>query len=84
MIGVVGAAGVADAVGAVGVADAADVAAGANGGPMRVVIVGAGMAAARLAEELRAGQPDPTALSVTVLGAEPDEPYNRKIGRAHV
>ena len=44
---------------------------------MRVVIVGAGMAAARLAEELRAGQPDPTALSVTVLGDEPDEPYNR-------
>ncbi|MBB0969237.1 NAD(P)/FAD-dependent oxidoreductase, partial [Dietzia aerolata] len=44
---------------------------------MRVVIVGAGMAAARLAEELRAGQPDPALLAVTVLGAEPDEPYNR-------
>lgn len=47
------------------------------GAPRRVVIVGAGMAAARLAEELRAGQPDPAALEVTVLGAEPDEPYNR-------
>lgn len=46
-------------------------------GPFRVVIVGAGMAAARLAEELRAGQPDPAALAVTVLGTEPDEPYNR-------
>ena len=46
-------------------------------GPFRVVIVGAGMAAARLAEELRAGQPDPAALAVTVLGAEPEEPYNR-------
>lgn len=46
-------------------------------GPARVVVVGAGMAAARLVEELRAGQPDPAALSVTVLGAEPDQPYNR-------
>lgn len=42
-----------------------------------VVIVGAGMAAARLAEELRAGEPDPTRLSITVLGAEAEEPYNR-------
>lgn len=40
-------------------------------------MVGAGMAAARLAEELRAGQPDPAQMSVTVLGAEPEEPYNR-------
>ena len=45
--------------------------------PTRVVVVGAGMAAARLAEELRAGQPDPRRLAVTVLGAEPEEPYNR-------
>lgn len=45
--------------------------------PTRVVVVGAGMAAARLAEELRAGQPDPDLLAVTVLGAEPEEPYNR-------
>lgn len=43
----------------------------------RVVVVGAGMAAARLAEELRVGEPDPERLSVTVLGAEPEEPYNR-------
>ncbi|OAV79254.1 nitrite reductase [Dietzia sp. 111N12-1] len=35
------------------------------------------MAAARLAEELRVGEPDPQRLSVTVLGAEPEEPYNR-------
>lgn len=42
-----------------------------------VVIVGAGMAAARLAEELRAGEPDPTRLAVTMLGAEAEEPYNR-------
>ncbi|HJC61279.1 MAG TPA: FAD-dependent oxidoreductase [Candidatus Dietzia intestinigallinarum] len=45
--------------------------------PLRVVVVGAGMAAARLAEELRAGQPDPGAMTVTVLGAEAEEPYNR-------
>lgn len=51
--------------------------AGGTDRPIRVVVVGAGMAAARLAEELRAGQPDPDRLSVTVLGAEPDEPYNR-------
>lgn len=50
---------------------------GAAEATLRVVIVGAGMAAARLAEELRAGQSDPAALSVTVLGAEPHEPYNR-------
>lgn len=47
------------------------------GRPLRIVVVGAGMAAARLAEELRAGQPDPCAMTVTVLGAEPEEPYNR-------
>lgn len=44
---------------------------------IRVVVVGAGMAGARLAEELRLGQPDPARLSVTVLGAEPEAPYNR-------
>lgn len=45
--------------------------------PRRIVVVGGGMAAARLAEELRAGEPDPRRLAVTVLGAEPEEPYNR-------
>ncbi|WP_264887824.1 FAD-dependent oxidoreductase [Dietzia sp. NCCP-2495] len=58
-------------------ADASAAGAARPGAPRRVVIVGAGMAAARLAEELRAGQPDSAALEVTVLGAEPDEPYNR-------
>ena len=43
----------------------------------RVVVIGAGMAGARLAEELRRGQPDPARMTVTVLGAEPDPPYNR-------
>lgn len=45
--------------------------------PRRVVIVGAGMAGARLAEDLRRGEPDPARLSVTVLGAEAEDPYNR-------
>lgn len=44
---------------------------------IRVVVIGAGMAGARLAEELRLGQPDPARMSVTVLGAEPQAPYNR-------
>ena len=39
---------------------------------MRTVVVGAGMAAARLADELaRTGRP------VTLLGDEPHPPYNR-------
>ncbi|EYT56954.1 electron transfer flavoprotein [Dietzia sp. UCD-THP] len=44
---------------------------------MRVVVVGAGMSGARLAEELRRAEPDPETLSVTVLGDEPEAPYNR-------
>ena len=44
---------------------------------MRVVIVGNGMAGARLAEELRRRQPAPDRLRVTVFGAELDPAYNR-------
>lgn len=43
----------------------------------RIVIVGAGMAGARLAEELRRTDPGGERLAVTVLGEEPEEPYNR-------
>ncbi|WP_137724410.1 FAD-dependent oxidoreductase [Prescottella subtropica] len=43
----------------------------------RVVIVGNGMAGARLAEELRRRQPDPARLEVVVFGAEPRAAYNR-------
>jgi assimilatory nitrate reductase electron transfer subunit len=42
-----------------------------------VVIVGYGMAGARLAEELRRRDPVAARLRITVLGAEPDAPYNR-------
>jgi assimilatory nitrate reductase electron transfer subunit len=44
---------------------------------MRVVLVGNGMAGARLAEELRRRQPAPDRLRVTVFGAELDPAYNR-------
>lgn len=44
---------------------------------MNVVIVGGGMAGARLAEELRRRQPAPDRLRVTVFGAELDPAYNR-------
>ena len=44
---------------------------------MRVVIVGNGMAGARLAEELRRREPAPDRLRVTVFGAELDASYNR-------
>lgn len=45
--------------------------------PRRVVVVGAGMAATRLAEELRPSRSDTPTVSVTVLGGEPESPYNR-------
>ena len=41
---------------------------------MRVVVVGYGMAGARLVSDLHARQPD---LDLTVLGAEPHRAYNR-------
>ncbi|MFD6178589.1 MULTISPECIES: FAD-dependent oxidoreductase [unclassified Isoptericola] len=44
--------------------------------PRRVVVVGHGMVGARLADELARRDAD-GALDVTVLGAEPYEPYNR-------
>ncbi|MCK9795859.1 FAD-dependent oxidoreductase [Isoptericola sp. 4D.3] len=44
--------------------------------PHRVVVVGHGMVGARLADELSRRDVD-GALDVTVLGAEPYEPYNR-------
>ncbi|PTR31689.1 assimilatory nitrate reductase electron transfer subunit [Rhodococcus sp. OK519] len=43
----------------------------------RVVIVGNGMAGARLAEELRRRERDPERLEVVVFGAEPRAAYNR-------
>lgn len=46
-------------------------------GPRRVVIVGYGMAGARLAEDLRARDPRGERVSVTVLGGEPHLAYNR-------
>lgn len=44
--------------------------------PHRVVVIGHGMVGARLADELSRRDAD-GALDVTVLGAEPYEPYNR-------
>jgi len=41
---------------------------------VRTVVVGHGMAGARLVEDLRALDPD---AAITVFGAEPDPPYNR-------
>jgi assimilatory nitrate reductase electron transfer subunit len=45
--------------------------------PRRVVIVGYGMAGARLAEEIRRRDPAGDLVSVTVLGAERHHAYNR-------
>lgn len=44
---------------------------------IRVVVVGYGMAGARLAEEIRRHDPDGIWVSVTILGAEPHPAYNR-------
>jgi len=43
----------------------------------RVVVVGYGMAGARLAEEVRRRDPAGAAVALTVLGAEPYAAYNR-------
>src|SRR6476620_2889090 len=45
--------------------------------PARVVIVGNGMAGARVAEEIRHRDPDATRFAVTVVGEEPHAAYNR-------
>lgn len=48
--------------------------------PMRIVIVGNGMAGSRLAEELRAAErdlPPEVRCAITVFGAEPHDAYNR-------
>ncbi|MEU4806202.1 FAD-dependent oxidoreductase [Actinosynnema sp. NPDC023587] len=43
----------------------------------RVVVVGYGMAGARLAEEIRDRDPDGVRVALTVVGAEPHPAYNR-------
>ncbi|NUR81868.1 MAG: NAD(P)/FAD-dependent oxidoreductase [Dermatophilaceae bacterium] len=45
--------------------------------PRRVLVVGNGMAGARLAEEIRHRDPDATRFAVTVVGEEPHAAYNR-------
>ena len=45
--------------------------------PRRVVIVGNGMAGARLAEEIRHRDPDGSRFAVTIVGEEPHAAYNR-------
>jgi assimilatory nitrate reductase electron transfer subunit len=45
--------------------------------PQQVVVVGYGMAGARLAEEIRRRDPDAERVELTVLGAEPHIAYNR-------
>lgn len=44
--------------------------------PVKIVVVGNGMVGSRLVDELLRRDPD-NALDITVLGAEPYEPYNR-------
>ncbi|HEV3357518.1 MAG TPA: FAD-dependent oxidoreductase [Pseudonocardiaceae bacterium] len=44
---------------------------------MKVVVIGYGMAGARLAELIRAHDPDAAGIELTVLGAEPHRAYNR-------
>ncbi|GAB3586657.1 FAD-dependent oxidoreductase [Amycolatopsis endophytica] len=43
----------------------------------RVVVLGYGMAGARLADEIRARDPEGTRVSLTVIGEEPHAAYNR-------
>ncbi|GAB2769833.1 FAD-dependent oxidoreductase [Terrabacter koreensis] len=45
--------------------------------PRRVLVVGNGMAGARLAEEVRHRDPEATRFAVTVVGEEPHAAYNR-------
>lgn len=45
--------------------------------PRRVLVVGNGMAGARLAEEIRQRDPDGERFAVTVVGEEPHAAYNR-------
>ncbi|TWH22519.1 FAD-dependent oxidoreductase [Prauserella rugosa] len=45
--------------------------------PRRVVVLGYGMAGARLADEIRRRDPDGDRVAVTVVGAEPHAAYNR-------
>ncbi|WP_344965802.1 FAD-dependent oxidoreductase, partial [Crossiella cryophila] len=45
--------------------------------PRQVIVVGYGMAGARLAELIRRREPDPARIALTVIGAEPEPAYNR-------
>lgn len=45
--------------------------------PRRVLVVGNGMAGARLAEEIRHRDPDATRFPITIVGEEPHAAYNR-------
>lgn len=45
--------------------------------PRQVLVAGYGMAAARLADEIRARDPDGTRVTLTIAGAEPVPAYNR-------
>lgn len=45
--------------------------------PRRVVVLGYGMAGARLADEIRRRDPDGSAVALTVIGEEPHHAYNR-------
>lgn len=45
--------------------------------PRHVVVLGYGMAGARLAEEIRRRDPDGARVSLTVIGEEPHYAYNR-------
>lgn len=45
--------------------------------PQRVVVIGYGMAGARLAEDIRDRDPHAEAVALTVIGAEPHNAYNR-------